>query len=187
MGDVIHTLPAAQALRDAFPEAMIGWLIEERWADLLCAPGTPRAGPAFPATPFGGLGSHRQLDWMAEDAFHCTHYRANRKSLERCSLRPLQHRCRPAGRNPFRSAHAMVWNARHLWFNAAPGISCEPVVHAESSAAGDACDRAESVAGRRSYWKNRTCAASGVSPRRRRREIELKSFSEMPACRISLS
>ncbi len=45
MGDVIHTLPAAQALREAFPNAMIGWLIEERWAELLCAPGTPRRGP----------------------------------------------------------------------------------------------------------------------------------------------
>jgi heptosyltransferase-1 len=45
MGDVIHTLPAAQALRLAFPNTMIGWLIEERWAELLCAPGTPRRGP----------------------------------------------------------------------------------------------------------------------------------------------
>jgi heptosyltransferase-1 len=45
MGDVIHTLPAAQALRDLFPKATIGWLIEERWAELLCAPGTPRRGP----------------------------------------------------------------------------------------------------------------------------------------------
>ncbi|MFZ1139219.1 MAG: glycosyltransferase family 9 protein [Candidatus Sulfotelmatobacter sp.] len=45
MGDVIHTLPAAQALREAFPEAMIGWMIEERWAELLCAPGAPRRGP----------------------------------------------------------------------------------------------------------------------------------------------
>ena len=44
MGDVIHTLPAAQALRDAFPDAMIGWVIEERWAELLCASGTPRRG-----------------------------------------------------------------------------------------------------------------------------------------------
>jgi len=44
MGDVIHTLPAAQALRAAFPYAMIGWLIEERWAELLCAPGSPRRG-----------------------------------------------------------------------------------------------------------------------------------------------
>jgi heptosyltransferase-1 len=44
MGDVIHSLPAAQALREAFPHAKIGWLIEERWAELLCAPGVPRRG-----------------------------------------------------------------------------------------------------------------------------------------------
>jgi lipopolysaccharide heptosyltransferase I len=44
MGDVIHTLPAAQALREAFPQAFIGWLIEERWAELVCAPGSPRRG-----------------------------------------------------------------------------------------------------------------------------------------------
>ena len=51
MGDVIHTLPAAQALREAFPEAMIGWLIEERWAELLCAPGAPRRGPRSAQRP----------------------------------------------------------------------------------------------------------------------------------------
>ena len=51
MGDVIHTLPAAQALRDAFPNAMIGWLIEERWAELLSAPGTPRRGPRSAQRP----------------------------------------------------------------------------------------------------------------------------------------
>src|SRR2546430_17288969 len=45
MGDVIQTLPAAFALREAFPNAMIGWLIEERWAELLCASGAPRRGP----------------------------------------------------------------------------------------------------------------------------------------------
>jgi heptosyltransferase-1 len=44
MGDVIHTLPAVHALRQAFPNAHIGWLIEERWAELLCAPGSPRRG-----------------------------------------------------------------------------------------------------------------------------------------------
>ena len=44
MGDVIHTLPAVHALREAFPQAFIGWLIEERWAELLCAPGSPRRG-----------------------------------------------------------------------------------------------------------------------------------------------
>jgi len=44
MGDVIHTMPAVRALRDAFPQAHIGWLIEERWAELLCAPGASRRG-----------------------------------------------------------------------------------------------------------------------------------------------
>jgi heptosyltransferase-1 len=44
MGDVIHTLPAVHALREVFPQAHIGWLIEERWAELLCAPGSPRRG-----------------------------------------------------------------------------------------------------------------------------------------------
>jgi heptosyltransferase-1 len=44
MGDVIHTLPAVHFLREAFPRAFIGWLIEERWAGLLCAPGSPRRG-----------------------------------------------------------------------------------------------------------------------------------------------
>jgi len=44
MGDVIHTLPAVCALRAAFPQAYIGWLIEERWAELLCAAGAPRRG-----------------------------------------------------------------------------------------------------------------------------------------------
>ncbi len=56
MGDVIHTLPAAYALREAFPDAMIGWLIEERWAELLCAPGSPRRGPRSPQRPL--------VDWV---------------------------------------------------------------------------------------------------------------------------
>lgn len=68
MGDVIHTLPAAQALRDAFPRARIGWLIEERWAELLCAPGTPRRGPRSSQRPLA--------DWV-----HTVDLRAWRKSF----------------------------------------------------------------------------------------------------------
>jgi heptosyltransferase-1 len=51
MGDVIHTLPAVHALREAFPRAHIGWLIEERWAELLCAPGASRRGARSAARP----------------------------------------------------------------------------------------------------------------------------------------
>lgn len=51
MGDVMHTLPAVHVLRQAFPRAFIGWLIEERWAELLCAPGSPRRGARSPLRP----------------------------------------------------------------------------------------------------------------------------------------
>ncbi len=51
MGDIIHTLPAAAALRRAFPHATLGWLIEERWAELLCTLRHPRAGRRSPQRP----------------------------------------------------------------------------------------------------------------------------------------
>ena len=51
MGDIIHALPAVTALRNAFPSASIGWLIEERWAELLCALRTTRSGPRSPERP----------------------------------------------------------------------------------------------------------------------------------------
>jgi heptosyltransferase I len=51
MGDVIHTLPAAAALRQAFPHATLGWLIEERWAELLCTLRYPRSGRRSPQRP----------------------------------------------------------------------------------------------------------------------------------------
>jgi heptosyltransferase-1 len=51
MGDIIHTLPAAAALRRAFPYATLGWLVEERWAELLCTLRYPRSGRRSPQRP----------------------------------------------------------------------------------------------------------------------------------------
>ncbi len=51
MGDIIHTLPAAAALRQAFPHATLGWLIEERWTELLCTLRNPRSGERSPQRP----------------------------------------------------------------------------------------------------------------------------------------
>ena len=51
MGDIIHTLPAVTALRRAFPDASLGWIVEERWAELLCTLRSPRSGPRSLARP----------------------------------------------------------------------------------------------------------------------------------------
>ena len=51
MGDIIHTLPAVAALRHAFPEAVLGWIVEERWAELLCTVRSPRSGPRTAQRP----------------------------------------------------------------------------------------------------------------------------------------
>ena len=51
MGDIIHTLPAVAALREAFPHATLGWLVEERWTELLCTLRYPRSGRRSPQRP----------------------------------------------------------------------------------------------------------------------------------------
>jgi heptosyltransferase-1 len=51
MGDVIHTLPAVEALRQALPNVTLGWLVEERWAELLCTSRYPRSGPRSSQRP----------------------------------------------------------------------------------------------------------------------------------------
>ena len=51
MGDIIHALPAVAALREAFPDITLGWLVEERWAELLCTLRYPRSGKRSPQRP----------------------------------------------------------------------------------------------------------------------------------------
>ena len=43
MGDILHALPAVTALRRTFPSATIGWAVEQRWSELLCAAGAENA------------------------------------------------------------------------------------------------------------------------------------------------
>jgi heptosyltransferase I len=51
MGDVIHALAAVSALRNAYPKTRIGWVIENRWAELLCATNMPLFGGRSPQRP----------------------------------------------------------------------------------------------------------------------------------------
>ncbi len=51
MGDIIHGLPAVALLRQRFPDAQIGWVIERRWIDLLRAQGVAPEAPLSPEKP----------------------------------------------------------------------------------------------------------------------------------------
>ena len=68
MGDVIHTIPAVTALRQSLPETKIGWVIEERWTELLCARGYPLLGPLSEQRPLA-------------DCVHCVRTKQWRKKL----------------------------------------------------------------------------------------------------------
>lgn len=54
LGDILHALPAVTAIRQALPDATIGWLVEERWSELLTAPG-PKGDALSPQKPVVNL------------------------------------------------------------------------------------------------------------------------------------
>ena len=48
MGDILHSMPAVTALRQAHPEWMIGWAIEPQWRGLFAADGSEPRTPGMP-------------------------------------------------------------------------------------------------------------------------------------------
>src|SRR5262245_22465251 len=52
LGDILHALPAVTAIRAALPDATIGWLVEDRWTELLTThhpkPDPESVGPEKP-------------------------------------------------------------------------------------------------------------------------------------------
>ncbi len=68
MGDIIHGMPAIAALRRAKPNLQIGWLVEERWAELLCARDSERLAARSERKPLA--------DWV-----HVARFSSWRKSL----------------------------------------------------------------------------------------------------------
>ncbi len=65
LGDVVHTLPAVAALRDAFPRATITWVINPEWAPLLRGNQDVNHVHLFPRKELGGLGATDSLfPWL---------------------------------------------------------------------------------------------------------------------------
>lgn len=57
LGDVVHTLPAVAAIRDAHPRAEITWVINPEWAPLLRGNQDVNHVHIFPRGDFTGLGA----------------------------------------------------------------------------------------------------------------------------------
>ncbi len=67
LGDIVHTLPTAALLRDAYPEARITWVINPEWASLLRGNRSVDHVHIFPRGDLGGFGaSTHLLPWLRE-------------------------------------------------------------------------------------------------------------------------
>jgi len=61
LGDIVHTLPAVAAIREANPEAKITWVINPEWAPLLRGNSDIDHVHIFPRGEFRGLGAPASL------------------------------------------------------------------------------------------------------------------------------
>jgi heptosyltransferase-1 len=68
MGDIIHGIPAIAALRRERPNLQIGWLVEQRWMELLCAHPPERLRPRSEMKPL--------VEWV-----HVSDFKGWRKAL----------------------------------------------------------------------------------------------------------
>jgi heptosyltransferase-1 len=67
LGDVVQTLPAVAAIRDAHPQAEITWVINPEWAPLLRGNQDVNHVHIFPRGEFRGLGAPRGfLHWLKQ-------------------------------------------------------------------------------------------------------------------------
>ena len=67
LGDIVHTLPAVAAIREAHREAKITWVINPEWAPLLRGNSDIDHVYIFPRGEFRGLGAPKSLlPWIAK-------------------------------------------------------------------------------------------------------------------------
>lgn len=63
MGDVIHALPCVAAIRQAWPQTQITWLVDDRWQPLLEGNPNITSTRVFPRRQFRGLAGLRAVPW----------------------------------------------------------------------------------------------------------------------------
>ena len=69
LGDIVHTLPSAALIRDAYPKAEITWVINPEWAPLLRGNRSVDHVHIFPRGDLGSFGmSKHLLPWLQQTA-----------------------------------------------------------------------------------------------------------------------
>ncbi|MBI2678214.1 MAG: lipopolysaccharide heptosyltransferase I [Candidatus Koribacter versatilis] len=154
MGDVVHALPAATALRAALPDAHIGWAIEARWAPLLCAEGSVARGPNMPlvdAIHFVNTRGWRAAPWSDETWSEVRGtFRALRAARYDCAL-DFQGAMKSAAVAAFSGAAQRIGNARP-WERVAAMFYTHPVeVHA-AHVVEQALEAASAVSGQHLHY-----------------------------------
>lgn len=67
LGDVVHALPAAAALHDAWPDTSLTWVVDPRWAPILSNNPAVDRRLLFPREQFRGIpGAMRAGKWFSE-------------------------------------------------------------------------------------------------------------------------
>jgi heptosyltransferase-1 len=117
MGDIIHTMPAAAALRRAFPHTRLGWLIEERWTELLCTLRYPRSGPRSAQRPLvDRIHSVKTAEWRhAPFSFNTW----QQVAVELSQLRGIQYDAAIDFQGAVRSALLARWSGALIVFGSA--------------------------------------------------------------------
>jgi len=69
LGDIVHTLPAASALRDSFPSAPVDWLVDQRWRAIL--DGNRELSRVIPVNRASPLGVIRSVGALRSARYSC--------------------------------------------------------------------------------------------------------------------
>lgn len=85
MGDILHALPAVTGIRAALPDATIGWMVEERWSELLAAAGTAINGAVDSGRP-----AVNQIHYVNTRQWRSRMFRSGIRSMIQEAMRPVR-------------------------------------------------------------------------------------------------
>jgi len=109
MGDIVHALPAAAALRRAFPSTTIGWAVEQRWSELLWAAAAENATSGSPEKPLvDRLHFINTVTWRKEP-FSSVTRQAARSAMG--ALRAARYEMAMDFQGAWKSAGLTLWSA----------------------------------------------------------------------------